>query len=353
MGTMSTTDQLGDRVRRVLGAALPQGLFVEVTPRQNVNAPAFDITVRAGATQHCFTAGWAGEGWPSDVERLVQLVPGVEVVIAANLSTGAKQWLRQEGLGWVDQTGCAEINRSSGLVIARESTRAPAPIARPGRWNRSMLAVAEASLSGVLPTVASTEQATGLSRHATAVALSRLEQLGHLNRPEAQRGPTSGRHLGNTDAFLDAYAAAAAEHRSKQPVLYVHRLWTDPLDTLRQEIGPRLGFDNAHWAVTGVGASVLLAPYLSDITTLELYVDADLMSDTSELASRLGGRLVDKGHRIEVRQLPTAISAHGPSIDDIPVALPVRVYADLLARGGRSAEAAHHLRESLDVGSTT
>ena len=216
-----------------------------------------------------------------------------------------------------------------------------------------MLAVAEASLSGVLPTVASTEQATGLSRHATAVALSRLEQLGHLNRPEAQRGPTSGRHLGNTDAFLDAYAAAAAEHRSKQPVLYVHRLWTDPLDTLRQEIGPRLGFDNARWAVTGVGASVLLAPYLSDITTLELYVDADLMSDTSELASRLGGRLVDKGHRIEVRQLPTAISARGPSIDDIPVALPVRVYADLLARGGRSAEAAHHLRESLDVGRTT
>ena len=46
------------------------------------------------------------------------------------------------------------------------------------------------------------------------------------------------------------------------------------------------------------------------------------------------------------------MSAKGPVIDGVQVALPVRVYADLTAAGGRSAEAAHHLRETLHVGTT-
>jgi hypothetical protein len=41
-----------------------------------------------------------------------------------------------------------------------------------------------------------------------------------------------------------------------------------------------------------------------------------------------------------------------PVIDGVRCAPPARVYADLLAKGGRSAEAAQHLREVLDVGTT-
>jgi hypothetical protein len=44
------------------------------------------------------------------------------------------------------------------------------------------------------------------------------------------------------------------------------------------------------------------------------------------------------------------MSAKGPIIDGVQVALPVRVYADLRAAGGRSAEAAQHLRETIDAG---
>ena len=102
--------------------------------------------------------------------------------------------------------------------------------------------------------------------------------------------------------------------------------------------------------MTGVAASVLLAPYISDVTTLDLYVDAELMSDRPRLASLLGGRMVQKGERIAVREIPTAMSDKGPVIEGVHVALPVRVYADLLAVGGRSAEAAQHLRETFDAG---
>jgi hypothetical protein len=161
----------------------------------------------------------------------------------------------------------------------------------------------------------------------------------------------SSRRVTAAGAFLDAYTAAVAERRSRQAPVRVHRLWTgDPLDTLRAEIAPALDAADAVWAVTGAAASVLLAPYLSDITNLDLYTDPDTMADSPRLAAVLGGRIVEKGHRIEIRELPTPMAASGPVIDGVRVALPVRVYADLAAAGGRSAEAAHHLRETLHAG---
>jgi hypothetical protein len=310
------------------------------------------VTVWAGAGEHRFTAGWAGEGWPADVEQLANLTPDLEVVVATRLSAGARKWLSEAGIGWVDEAGHAEIMRPSGLVISREPTHPRTRQRQTLRWTGATFTVAEAALSGTAPTVDAIERETGLSRNATAGALTRLERLGFLDRPNAQRGPMSARHIVDTKAFLDAYATAASERRAKQPVVLVHRLWSDPLETLRDAIAPALNHGSVRWAVTGVAASVLLAPYLSDVTTLELYVEQELSTDQSRLASLLGGRVVEKGHRIEVRELPTAMSAKGPVIDGVQVALPVRVYADLTAAGGRSAEAAHHLRETLHVGTT-
>jgi hypothetical protein len=56
---------------------------------------------------------------------------------------------------------------------------------------------------------------------------------------------------------------------------------------------------------------------------------------------------------MEVRALPTPLGAKGPTVQGIHVALLARVYADLLAVGGRSAEAAQHLREAIGVGPFT
>jgi hypothetical protein len=309
------------------------------------------VTVHADATKHRFIVGWAGEGWPSDVERLAHLVPEVDVVTAAHLSDGARRWLEKQSLGWADEAGRADINVKSGLVIFRQPSSVRQRRGPSMRWTRSTLAVAEAALSGTTPTVEGIEQATGLSRHATANALSRLEDLGFLERARALRGPQSARRIINISAFLDAYTNAAAEQRQRQSPVLVHRLWNgDPLETLALEIGPALTRANASWAVTGAAASVLLAPYLTDVTILELYVDAETMSDRTRLATLLEGRIVEKGHRIEVREVPTPMTVRGPVIDEMQVALPVRVYADLRAAGGRWAEAGQHLRETLDVG---
>ncbi|HEV2952950.1 MAG TPA: hypothetical protein VG015_02535 [Candidatus Dormibacteraeota bacterium] len=323
----------------------------------------FNVLVHAGSGRHTFAAGWAGEGWPADVERLALLAPGIEVVVAKDLSMGAREWLDSHQIGWVDETGRANLKLPSGLVVV--TTPGPAGTAgrivrQPSsgstdpkadvRWTPGVLAIAEAALSGTRPTVEAMQQATGLSRGGTANSLARLESLGLLSRPATRRGAKSARWLSDPSALLDAYAAAAPVLRDSRPVVLVHRLWDDPMATLASEIAPALNAAGVCWAATGAAASSLLAPYLTAVTVLDLYVDGVLFADRVRLADLLGGRLVERGHRIQVRELPAVTSAMGPIINGIRVAAPARVYADLIADGGRAAEAAHHLRETIGVG---
>ncbi len=296
---MEPTVKLGGRVRDATLAVLPEGLKVEITPRSVTGAPSFDVKVQVGRAAHRFVAGWAGAGWPADVQALVQVAPDLDVVYAKKLSDGARSWLAERHIGWVDETGRASLLLESGLVIVRE----------PG-----------------------------------------VERRGLLERPPPKRGPNASRRIVDVDSLIDQYTEAAGEFRKRQKVVRVHRLWANPLDVLDMEIGPGLTAMGVTWAVSGAAASTLLAPYLSDVTVVELYVDRSLLIARDRLASVLGGRVVEKGHRIEVRELPTSMSARGPKIGGVQVALPARVYADLIASGGRAAEAANHLREVRGVG---
>ena len=350
---MEEARRIRDRVRIATVAVLPEGLKVAVRPRSTTTVPSFDVTVGAKPREHRFVGGWAGEGWPADVERLAAIAPDLDVVYAKNLSEGSRAWLTQHQLGWVDEAGRANVTLRSGLVVVRE---ARAVIVRPtaqDRWTRTMLAAAEAVLVGIAPTVEAVEVATGMSRGGAANALARLEGHGLLARPGKKRGAGVSRQVVDMDNFVDEYTQAAAGFRSKQKVVLLHRLFKDPLATLASEVGPALRAVGVAWAVTGSAASTLLAPYLGDVTVLELYVGHDLFAERSRLAKLLGGREVERGQRIEVRELPTSMSAKGPVVSGIQVALPARVYADLIAAGGRSAEAAHHLREVRGVGPST
>ncbi|HVB51766.1 MAG TPA: hypothetical protein VND89_08545 [Acidimicrobiales bacterium] len=347
---MTGTRDLATSVRNAAIAALPRGVRVTVTQVQAQAAPTFHVMIHAGSGEHQFLAGWAGEGWPADVERLTAAVPDVDVVFAKQFSRGAKDWLLDHQRGWVDESGDANVSLSTGLVIVREARTRQVKAEAPIKWTRTMLVAAEAILAGVTPTVEAIETSTGISRGASANALARMEKLGLLHRTQGTRGRGSARSVVDHDSFIDGYAAAAVILRLSQRVIRVHRLWKDPLEAFKSEIGPALNRTSQSWAVTGAAASILLAPYLSDVTVVELYVDDDLFANPDRLADVLGGRVVERGQLIEVRALPTPMSAKGSVVSGIHLALAARVYADLMAVGGRLAEAAHHLRETIDVG---
>ncbi len=339
------------RVRGAINAVLPNGVTVDLR-RRTGGASDYDAILQAGKVKHRTIVGWAGEGWPADVERLIATAPNVNVVVAHDLSIGARAWLTKSDLGWVDEIGRANLSLPSGLVVYRDVTEPPRS-PTPDGWSLSSIAVAEAALSGVEPRVDSIESATRLSRGATAKALSMLERRGFLRRG-ARRGPESARHLEDADALLDEYAKAVGALASKVTPILLHRLWRDPLDTLVDELAPALDRIGATWATSGAAAAALMAPYLSGLTVIELYVDAEMLANRANLCAALGAQQIERGHRIEVRALPNRITATaGPVISGVRCAPPARVFADLLAKGGRSAEAAQHLREVLHVGTQT
>jgi hypothetical protein len=307
------------------------------------------VTVKAGSGQHRFLAGWAGDGWPADVDQLLAQASKLDVVVARRLSEGARARLADHRVGWVDESGEANIMLPSGLVIVREATEERSTESPGDQWNHSMLTVAEAILAGVTPTVEAVEIATGLSRGASANALARFEARGRLGRPGPKRGHGSGRQILDMENFIDDYVIAARDFRRSQRVRKLHRLMADPLYVLREEMGPVLRAIGVKWALTGAAASLLLAPYLTNVTVLELYVDNEHFAGP-DLPRYLEAREVSTGQVIEVRELPTPMSLRGPEIDFVQVALPARVYADLNAAGGRLAEAGQHLREVRGVG---
>ena len=337
-----------DRVRRAISAALPIGVAVDIKQRPG-GATTYTAVLQAGKVKHRAVVAWAGEGWPADVEQLVAHAPDVDVVVARDLSIGAREWLTKHGVGWIDEVGRGNVALATGLVVVRDVADPPRPLPADG-WSRSSIAVAEAVLSGIDPRVDAIEAATGLSRGATAKALSMLERSGFLHR-DTNRGPGSARRLHNAEGLLDDYANSVTALDAKSPPLLLHRVWRDPLDALVTELAPALDGLDATWAATGAAAAALMAPYLSSLTVVELYVDAATISQRAKLADGLKARSVERGHRIELRTLPNRITATtGPVIDGVRCAPPARVYADLRAKGGRSAEAAQHLREVLHVG---
>ncbi|MGK5088243.1 hypothetical protein WDW86_11855 [Bdellovibrionota bacterium FG-2] len=101
------------------------------------------------------------------------------------------------------------------------------------------------------------------------------------------------------------------------------------------------------WAATGSAAAAVMAPYLTSVTTGEVYVDAKTIAGLEAAAIDMGLRPIDGG-RITLLPFPTVTSKlllkKHPGLIIAPWP---RVYADLRRLGVRGEEAAEYLREVL------
>ena len=346
---MAGSNELSTSIRIAMRAVLPLGVQVDIEPGSTNAVPTFQVFIRAGSGLHRFLAGWAGEGWPADVERLIAAAPQVEIVFGKRISQGAKDWLMTRHRGWVDESGDANVNLGTGLIILREGRQRLLHEKSTSRWTQTMIAAAEAVFDGVPPTVEAVEQATGISRGASNNALAKLEKLELLEPPNIPRGPLSARRVVDPDSFLDQYATAAALLARKRPVIRLHRLWTDPLDAFQTEIAPALNDSSTSSAITGGPHQFWSLLFCRNSPSL----NCTLMTTSSRTLIyllRQSARTSWIVDTLEVRALPTRLSAKGPVVNGIQVALLAPVYADLLAVGGRSSEAARYLRDHVDVG---
>ena len=314
--------------------------LVGVLPATVVVAPCADGALDLNGTK-CLLE-WIGDGRLGEARALLSRVSRPDLVAARRMSPGARAALSVAGVGWVDESGAAEI--AFGTIIVSRSGAAAVAQPRPSGWTASAVAVAEAVLCGTRPTTAEVEDATGLSFGACVKALRLLTDLGLLTA-EAARGRGSGRRLEDPDRMLNAYSDAA---RRLAPSLRVQVAvtWRDTIDGT-SEVTTRLTDAGVAHAVTGVVASALLAPILTNVTTSAMYVAGATIVDLESLARTIGLRPI-AGGRLTLRPFPTVTTDRLATLsENMRVAPWPRVYVDLLDAGVRGEDAAEHLKEII------
>jgi hypothetical protein len=310
-----------------------------VLPR-NATVSTRDKTADLIVSGHDLEIKWIGEGNLHDARTLLDGRGRPDVVVARRMSPGARAALADAGIGWVDESGAAEI--AVGSIVVSRSGRAVVHAEKPTRWTPAVLATSEALLCGIRPTVAATQEATGLSTGSCTNALRILTDLGLLVA-DAERGRGSARRIADHDVLLNAYASAA-EAQPQAAELRVGVSWRDPLEGLA-ELGGKWTRAKIDWMVTGAAAASLIAPYLTAVTSADVYVGADTIAALAAVARESGLRALEGG-RLTLRALPTVTTARlATNIEGIRVAPWPRVFVDLRSSGVRGEEAAEHLRE--------
>lgn len=325
----------GRRAEDAVRAVLPRAAKVRTVEGK----ASVDILVN----DHPFKIKWIGDGRLADATRVVTLRGGrPDIAVARHMSPGARETLAKAGIGWVDETGAAEI--AAGTIVISRPGRPPKSTGPPKRWTPSVIAVAEALLCGTKATVAATEAATGLSNGSSTTGLRVLTDVGLLEA-DAERGRDSARRVVDKDLLLDAYAAAV-EALPPSISLQIGVTWRDTIDGMLK-IGEKWDKAKVVWASTGAVAAAVIAPHLTTVTAADVYVDAETILGLEAAAAAAGLRPIEGG-RLTVRPFPSVTARRlATSVDGLRVAPWPRVFADVRTVGIRGEEAAEHLREVM------
>jgi hypothetical protein len=329
-------DMISDRALRAFEAVLPAGTHIEVDEQR-------DRDVLVVVAERWLRLRWLPVGWPRQVQEALERLPRPDIIAAPRLSPGARDILRRRQIGWVDESGAAEIIDGT-LLISRTGNPATPLDAKLG-WRAASLAVCEVLLTGCPATVSDVADKTGLAVSTVSGSLKFLESNGLL-AAEAARGPLSSRYITDKDALIDAYAAAA--ERLRPPTsLRVGVLWRDPIKGAT-EAGHSWQDAEISWAVTSALSAAVLAPMLTEVTPMEIYVTGRTPGDLRQAAAVAGLHELEGG-RLLLRPFPTP--ANGKVTQEIKPGLVSvlwpRAYADLRTAGVRGEDAAEHLREEM------
>lgn len=319
-------------VRAVMPAAVKTTLLASERNRVELRVAGQHIHVQ-----------WLTSGLRSEVRELAALKPRPDVVVARQLSAVAKETLSELRIGWIDETGAAEI--ALGTIVVSRSGQPKLHSQRVDRWSPAVIGVAEALLCGIRPTVEAAQKATGLSGAACGYSLRFLTDAGLLTA-KTGRGPASGRSILDRRAFLAAYASEAVS-RPRMVQLVVGVSWRDPVRGIT-ELGQRWTAEGIAWAATGVVAAAVMAPLLTNVGSTTAYVEATSMVGLRAIAERSELRPMEGG-RLTIAPFPTASTrqlAH--TLESMRIAPWPRVYADLRVAGVRGEEAAEHLLDVMD-----
>lgn len=304
---------------------------------------------------------WAGEGLPADAKRVRnEIVHGVgahpnaiPVVTARRVSPGAREILDSQHLSWADASGRAEIVIPGHVYIARfEPIRADA--GRSFRWSAAAEAIAETLLAWrtqhgggeamLVDKVAVVAEAADVSVAHAARILRHFDEQGYTAKVGAERGSSATREFRDPGRMLSDWAGHYAATGEPGRAIEFHVPWRDPEESISVLLD---ALDGQDWALTGEAAADHIAPHLTSVPTVDLYVaERQLSAARSRLLQHPDVTEVESGGRIRMHLAAPYIFKLAQEARAVRTVAPVRVYADLLRARGRSAEAGEYLREA-------
>ncbi|WP_156044077.1 hypothetical protein [Cellulomonas sp. HZM] len=356
-------DSANNRAIAVVEAALERATSGAVRAEQVDSRPPLDLVhVTYGDTVAALALRWVGDGYPSEVRRaldelgLLGLPPDVTpVVVARRISSGSRALLAEHDVSWADARGGIDVRARPGLFVVHAAEPAAS---RPGpdRFTPTTSALAEFILQRAThddvatPPVEGLAETLGISAAAASTGLQLFDRRGWTTKTGPARGPGSGRVLREPGALLDAWAEAHAG--AEVDAIGAQAFIRDGLAWLSDTFTAT--WESHAWALTGLLALELRAPFSTTTNPIDIYVDDSSLRRGPALTSRLSAAgLVPADTGVRVRLLPAGrftlrlAELSEPDRTDVPLVSDIRLYGDLLRSGGvRAAESARHLRET-------
>ncbi len=307
-----------------------------------------------------FRPVWVGEGLPADarrasgrIDRRIDEQRGtIPVVTARRLSRGAQEILEAEQLSWADASGRAHLVVPGRLYVTRLEPSRVEPT-RGFAWSAAADAIAETLLTwrmrggsdagALVERVAAVAEAADVSLPHTARVLRQFDEQGYTAKTGAERGSSATREFRDPGRMLSDWVGQYAASGGPGQAIEYHVPWREP-ERSTSLLSTALA--GSQWAVTGEAAADRIAPFLTGVSTLDVYVPArGLALATERLGRERDLTEVASGGRIRLYPAQPHVFRLAEGTDGVSLASAVRVYADLVRQRGRSAEAGEHLRE--------
>jgi len=276
-----------------------------------------------------------------DAVRLHEGVP-VPLLAAQTISPGAKDLLKQEGIGFFDSGGSLYIPGASFYVyIEKPPPKALAKSVRSlFRGKRSQVLLALLHRQNDWFGVNDLADLAQVSMTTVSETLSELERFEWV--VARGQGPAKERRVERPGTILDDWAKYVSINRqSGARRFYVSNARGEGLS---DRIDAVCAHRHLRYVFTQEAAAQRYAPYLTNVSRISCRMPPGRLTD--EAMQELGAREVSEGANLVVIESPgEGEFLFKERVGEVWLANPVQVYLDLIGQEGRAKEMAEHLRK--------
>ncbi|MBI3648619.1 MAG: hypothetical protein HY240_07725 [Actinobacteria bacterium] len=266
------------------------------------------------------------------------------LLIAGKTTAEAREILQDHGIAVIDGLGNAHIELP-GLLFHLEGQRRPqrtGATTPPTRLRGKAGVVAQALLLHPERAwqVKNLAEKAQVSTALTHRVLTRLE--GEVIVTAEGTGPNRVRRLTNPTALLDLWA----EENVERPTRTLGHLLAQTPQELIRELGGNLGRSGGDYALTGAAAGSLVAPFITAVPVVEVWVAATAAPEDLYEAAKADS-VTDGQNVVFLQAKDDTPLAFRELARDLWVANRFRLYADLRRDPRRGREQADHLRREV------